>query len=64
MSESISYTLVAILLYFASDWLLVRMELARGRRFEHRSLIFFGLLLGLALASFYFIRQLLYAGGN
>ena len=52
------FTLVAIVLYFASDWVLDRIETARGKRFEHRSLIFFGILLSLALVSFEVIQQL------
>ena len=35
------FTIVAIILYFAADWLLERVEVAVGRRLEHRSLIFF-----------------------
>jgi len=46
------FTLVAALLYLFSDWVLQRVEVAAGRRFEHRSLIFFAILLTLALLSF------------
>jgi len=46
------FTLVAALLYLFSDWVLQRVEVAVGRRFEHRSLIFFAILLALALMSF------------
>jgi hypothetical protein len=46
------FTLVAALLYLFSDWVLQRVEVAVGRRFEHRSLIFFAILLTLALTSF------------
>lgn len=53
----IYFTLVAILLYLASDWLLERVEVRAGRRLEHRSLIFFAILLSLALATFTFIQQ-------
>jgi hypothetical protein len=55
------FTIVAIILYFAADWLLERMEIAAGRRLEHRSLIFFAILLTLALSSFSLIQH--YAGG-
>jgi hypothetical protein len=55
--ETILFTLVAIALYFVSDWLLVRIEAAVGKRLEHRSLIFFAILLTLALTSFWAIRQ-------
>ena len=55
------FTIVAIILYFAADWLLERVEVAAGRRFEHRSLIFFAILLTLALSSFSLIQY--YTGG-
>lgn len=54
--EIIWFTLVAIVLYLVSDWLLERVELAVGRRLEHRSLIFFAILLSLALVTFSIIR--------
>lgn len=57
LQAAIYYTLAAILLYLAADWLLRRMEGHAGRRFEHRSLIFFALLLGMALVTFSVIRR-------
>ena len=59
MLEPLVYTIVAIGLYFASDWLLDRVEVYRGRRFEQRTLVFFFILAALALASFALIRRLL-----
>ncbi len=56
--EAVYFTLVAIVLYVFSDWVLRRMEALAGRQFEHRTLIFFALLLGLALVSFALIRNL------
>ena len=56
------FTIVAIILYFAADWLLERVEIAAGRRLEHRSLIFFVILLTLALSSFSLIQY--YTGGT
>ncbi len=50
------FTLVAIILYFAADWILERVEIAAGKRLEHRSLIFFAILLTLALTSFSLIQ--------
>jgi hypothetical protein len=50
------FTIVAIILYFVADGLLERMEIAAGRRLEHRSLIFFAILLTLALSSFSLIQ--------
>lgn len=55
--EALYFTLVAILLYFLADFVLDRAEQMAGRRFENRSLIFFGILLTLALVSFYAIRS-------
>ncbi len=56
--EILYFTLAAILLYFAADWILSRIETAAGRRFEYRSLIFFAILLIMALTSFSLVRQL------
>lgn len=47
--EVVYYTLVAAGLYFMSDWLLDRMEILYGRRFQYRSIIFFVIILVLAL---------------
>jgi hypothetical protein len=56
--EVLYFTLAAIVLYVVSDRILERIEVARGARLEHRSLVFLGILLGLALVSFAVIRQL------
>ena len=56
--EVILFTLVAVVLYFFSDWLLQRVETRLGRRLEHRTLVFFGIILTLALISFSLIEQL------
>jgi MFS family permease len=58
--EIVYFTVVAALLYLLSGWLLDRIEIAVGRRFEYRSVLFFGILLVLAMISFYLIR--LYTG--
>ena len=50
------FTIVAIILYVVADWLLERVEIAAGRRLEHRSLVFFAILLTLALTSFSLIQ--------
>ena len=50
------FTVVAIGLYLLSDWLLQWVEVAVGKRLEHRSLIFFAILLSLALVTFSFIQ--------
>ena len=56
--EIVYFTLVAVALYFGSDWILNRIEFAAGRRLEHRSIIFFAILLIMALTSFALIRHL------
>lgn len=56
--EMIYYTVAAVLLYLVSDWILNRIEIRRGERLEHRSLIFFAIILVLAVAVFNLIQQL------
>lgn len=46
------FTALAVVLYLVADRALNAIELRAGRRFEHRSLIFFAILLVLALAAF------------
>ena len=56
--EIIYFTLTAVILYVAADWILKRMETAAGKRFEKRSLIFFAILMTMAVTSFALIRAL------
>lgn len=61
--EVIYYTLIAGGLYFISDWILDRIEVSRGERFQNRiirSLVFFLIILALAFISFGFINYLGY----
>jgi len=57
--EIVYFTLVAIGLYFMSDWLLDRIETARGKRFENRSVIFFVIIMVSALVTFELISFLM-----
>ncbi len=50
-------SLVGIALYVLADRILNAMERRAGRRFEQRSIIFFGLILGMALVVFALIRN-------
>jgi hypothetical protein len=52
------FTLAAVALYLLSDWILERAEVAAGRRFQYRSLVFFSILLTLAMTSFALISHL------
>ena len=54
--EIILFTVVAIVLYLVSDWIVQRIEVAVGHRLEHRTLLFFALITVLALTSFSLIR--------
>jgi hypothetical protein len=56
--DLVYFTLVAIGLYFGADWLLERIERARGKRFENRQVAFFLIILPLALLSFWLLRVL------
>ncbi len=50
MDFAIYYTFGAIIIYGATDWLLNRIEEARGKRFTQRNWIFFAIMFALALA--------------
>jgi len=52
------YTIAGITLYLVSDWILNRIEISRGKRFEYRSIIFFAIIMVLALGSFEIIDRL------
>jgi hypothetical protein len=54
--EALYFTAVAIILYLGADWILNRIEAAIGRRLENRTIVFFGILLTMALVSFALIR--------
>jgi len=56
--EMVYFTVAAVLLYLVSDWILNRIEIRRGKRFEHRSLIFFAIILLLSLVLFNLLQQL------
>ena len=56
--ELLALGVVAVALYFFSDWTLKRLEAMAGRHFEQRSVIFFAILLVSMLVSFSLIRSL------
>ena len=51
------FTLLAVVLYLVADRLLVALEVRAGRRFENRSLIFFAILLVLAIVAFSAVQR-------
>jgi len=56
--DIVYFTLVAIALYFGADRLLDWIERKRGARFENRQVVFFAIMLPLALAAFWLMRHL------
>jgi len=43
--ELVYYTLVGVVLYLVSDWIVLKIEAIHGARMEHRSLLFFAIIL-------------------
>lgn len=60
--EIVYFTLVGAGLYFLTHWALDRIERARGARFKHRDLIFFAVILVLALVTFQLLGRLSSSG--
>jgi len=57
--QYVYYTLAAIILYFLSDWILIKIEQKRGKQFEQqRSLVFLIIIMVLALGTFKAIELL------
>lgn len=56
--EFVYFTLVAIILYLLASRILIWIEDYLGRTLEQRSVVFFGLLLVMAVTSFAIIRSL------
>ena len=57
MVEALLFTALAVVLYLVADRLLDALERRAGRRFEYRSVVFFVILLLLALLSFAVVRR-------
>jgi len=56
--QYVAYTITAVVLYLFSDWILNRIEISRGKRFKYRSVIFFSIIMALAVGSFEIIDRL------
>ena len=56
--DIVYFTVVAIALYVAADLLLDWLERRRGTRFENRQVVFFAIILPLALLAFWVVRAL------
>jgi len=55
--ELVYFSVIAIGLYFAADALLDWIERRRGKRFENRQVVFFAIILPLALLTFWLLRH-------
>ena len=53
------FTVVAIALYFLSDWILNKIEQRMGKRLKYRSVVFFAIITALAMGSFNYIDTLM-----
>lgn len=52
MMQFVYFTVAGVVLYLVSDWILVAIERWRGDRLAQRSVVFFGIILVLALTTF------------
>ena len=52
------YTVTAVILYLLSDWILNKIEQRAGKRLEYRSLVFFVIIMVLAVSSFEMIDRI------
>jgi hypothetical protein len=57
--ETLLFVIVAIALYFTSDWILGLVETRVGHRLENRTVYFFCILLASALVAFNLLHALL-----
>ena len=56
--EMVYYTIAAVVLYMASDYILNTIEMRMGKRLPSRSVIFLIIITILAMGSFSFIRAI------
>ncbi|MCP3867349.1 MAG: hypothetical protein GY703_04470 [Gammaproteobacteria bacterium] len=59
MLSAVIYTVAGLVLYFLADWVLNQIEVRRGQRFENRSVVFFVIILVLAMVVFNLIQYLM-----
>jgi hypothetical protein len=55
--ELVAFTVVAIALYLGADAILDWIERMRGARFENRQVVFFAIILPLALVTFWLLGR-------
>jgi len=59
LTEILLFTLVAIVIYLVSDWIIRMIETRRGEVLKQRQVVFFAIFLVLAMVSFRVLRILL-----
>ncbi|MDH3619589.1 MAG: hypothetical protein OER91_01775 [Gammaproteobacteria bacterium] len=59
MVEILIFTLNAIFIYFVADWILRMIEAQRGAVLKQRQIVFFAIILVLALITFRLLKMLL-----
>ena len=59
MSEILIFTLNAIVIYFLADWIVRMIEARRGEVLKQRQVVFFVIILVLALVTFRLLRMFL-----
>lgn len=62
MVEILVFTLNAIFIYFVADWIVRVIETKRGEVLKNRQIVFFAVILVLALITFRLLRVLLATG--
>lgn len=62
--QIVLFTLTAVVLYLGCDRALLAIERRLGRRLEHRTLVFFVMLLASSLLGFAIIRHLASGGAG
>ena len=59
MVEILVFTLNAIFIYFVADWIVRMIEAKRGKVLKQRQIVFFAVILVLALVTFRLLRIIL-----
>ena len=59
MTEILFFTLNAIVIYFLADWIVRMIEARRGEVLKQRQVVFFAIILVLALVTFRLLRMAL-----
>ncbi len=62
MTEVVLFTIVAVGLYFFTDWALRAIEQSHGSPLPYRNVVFFVIILIAAVVSFEIIQRLLQGG--